>query len=193
MAKNVDRRIRKTEAQLIQGLTKLMKEKSIKQITVRELADEVDINRSTFYLHYNDIYDMVEKIENRLVDKFITGLEELSKNRINENVLLQFMQDSYTILYSNADICSALLSENGDIMFLKKLHKIIYKNAYDMIKNLMPSNAPTFEVEFATSFCVSGIVGIVENWLQDIHADTPENVARLSCNLIERGISSISK
>lgn len=193
MAKSTDRRVRKTEAQLIQGLTKLMKEKSIKQITVRELADEVDINRSTFYLHYNDIYDMVEKIENRLVDKFITGLEELSKNHINQNALLQFMEDSYTILYSNADICSALLSENGDIMFMKKLHRIIYKNAYDIIKNLMPNNSPTFEVEFATSFCVSGIVGIVEHWLHDINADTPKNVARLSFNLIERGISSISK
>ena len=57
-----DRRVRKTEEQLVKGLTKLMKTKSIKNITVRELADEVDINRSTFYLHYKDIFDMADRL-----------------------------------------------------------------------------------------------------------------------------------
>ena len=42
MADSRDRRVRKTEEQLTKGLTKLMREKSIKDITVRELADEVD-------------------------------------------------------------------------------------------------------------------------------------------------------
>ena len=52
MAGKVDRRVRKTKAQLREGLARLMLQKSIKEITVKELVDEVDINRSTFYLHY---------------------------------------------------------------------------------------------------------------------------------------------
>ena len=63
MAEKVDRRVRKTKLQLKQGLARLMQKKSIKEITVKELVDEVDINRSTFYLHYTDIYQMLEKIE----------------------------------------------------------------------------------------------------------------------------------
>lgn len=63
MTQKVDRRVRKTKAALRAGLIKLMQEKSIREITVRELVDEVDINRSTFYLHYTDIYDMLNKIE----------------------------------------------------------------------------------------------------------------------------------
>ena len=51
MEKKTDRRVRKTKAQLRAGLAKLMQTKSIKEITVKELVDEVDINRSTFYLH----------------------------------------------------------------------------------------------------------------------------------------------
>ena len=66
MSKNMDRRVRKTRAQLRQGLAELLKEKSLKEITVKELVEKVDINRSTFYLHYADIYDMMEKIENEL-------------------------------------------------------------------------------------------------------------------------------
>ena len=60
---NVDSRVRRTKRLLRQGLTELLKEKSIKKITVRELSDRVDINRGTFYLHYKDIYDLVEQIE----------------------------------------------------------------------------------------------------------------------------------
>ena len=66
MAEKVDRRVRKTKAQLRAGLARLMQKKSIKEITVKELVEEVDINRSTFYLHYTDIYQMLESIESRI-------------------------------------------------------------------------------------------------------------------------------
>ena len=64
-----DRRVRKTKTQLKAGLAGLLKEKGINEITVTELTEQVDINRSTFYLHYRDIYDMMEKIENELIEK----------------------------------------------------------------------------------------------------------------------------
>ena len=49
MEEKTDRRVRKTKKLLRQGLAKLMENKSINEITVKELVDEVDINRSTFY------------------------------------------------------------------------------------------------------------------------------------------------
>ena len=49
MAENTtDRRVRKTRGQLRQGLVRLMREKSIQDITVKELCEECDINRGTF-------------------------------------------------------------------------------------------------------------------------------------------------
>ena len=75
MAEKVDRRVRKTKAQLRAGLARLMQKKSIKEITVKELVDEVDINRSTFYLHYSDIYQMLESIETELMDEIAQVIE----------------------------------------------------------------------------------------------------------------------
>jgi AcrR family transcriptional regulator len=192
MAEYCDRRVRKTEALLLKGLTKLMKTKSIKEITVRELADEIDINRSTFYLHYKDIYDMVEKIENNLVDKIVLSLDELSKSRITQSTLMEFLNDVYSIIYSNADICAVLLSENGDIGFNKKIRKIIHHKAYDIVKNLVGKNCTENQIRVATCYFVSGITGIIEAWLQDISLGTPETIAHLSCNLIKNGISSFN-
>ena len=64
MQKKTDRRVRKTKTQLRNGLAMLMKEKSVGEITVKELVDQVDINRSTFYLHYPDISGLLYEIEN---------------------------------------------------------------------------------------------------------------------------------
>lgn len=65
-----DRRVRKTKALLLKGLMQLMETKDIRDISVKELSDLVDINRSTFYLHYSDIYDMLAQIENELFIEF---------------------------------------------------------------------------------------------------------------------------
>ena len=84
MAEKVDRRVRKTKAQLRQGLARLMQKKSIKEITVKELVDEVDINRSTFYLHYTDIYQMLEKIEEEAMLEIREALEGCPFTALNE-------------------------------------------------------------------------------------------------------------
>ena len=65
MEKKVDRRVIKTRRQLKKGLAALMKGKSVNQITVKELVEEVDINRSTFYLHFKDIQDLLRRIEEK--------------------------------------------------------------------------------------------------------------------------------
>ena len=58
-----DRRVRRTRKRLQEALAALMREKELKDITVRELTDLADVNRGTFYSHYKDLYDMREQVE----------------------------------------------------------------------------------------------------------------------------------
>ena len=67
--KKEDRRVRRTKKLLTHGLIQLMKEKQVQDITVRELADLVDVNRGTFYLYYRDIFDMLDSIEQELLNQ----------------------------------------------------------------------------------------------------------------------------
>ncbi|MBP0961993.1 MAG: TetR family transcriptional regulator C-terminal domain-containing protein [Oscillospiraceae bacterium] len=184
-----DRRVRKTEEQLVKGLTKLMKTKSIKNITVRELADEVDINRSTFYLHYKDIFDMVEKIENELAANLISTLDELNNNHITQNILLDFLSDTFETIYLNAELCAVLLSSNGDISFQKKLRDIIDTKTLEIVNTYLAGKATKDETVLITSFIINGILGIIATWLQNINIGTPEKMAATACSLIENGIN----
>ena len=79
----VDRRVRKTKKQLRQGLTQLLQTKNINEISVRELSDLVDINRGTFYLHYRDIYDLLDQIEQEMFEQFYQTINIKGMNTSN--------------------------------------------------------------------------------------------------------------
>ena len=63
----MDRRIINTKKKLTNTLLTLMNNKPLKEITVLELCKEANINRTTFYKYYEDIDDLVFKIEESLL------------------------------------------------------------------------------------------------------------------------------
>ena len=163
MSKNMDRRVRKTRAQLRQGLAELLKEKSLKEITVKELVEKVDINRSTFYLHYADIYDLSESIEKETVMSIINSIEHL-KDYTFEN------SDAFT-----RALCLAFLSQISLIKILfsgkeqnhlanqldRELKKVIFRK-YPEYKNDIEKN-------ILLSYCIQGTY---HAYLSNPEADT---------------------
>ena len=170
MAEKVDRRVRKTKAQLRAGLARLMQKKSIKEITVKELVDEVDINRSTFYLHYSDIYQMLESIENELMDEIAQVIEEHPLDLVKNGSSYPMIEHIFTILDNNKDICIALLGKNGDTV----LRQLSGKFAAD-----------NHDVEYVYAFCLNGCVGMIKAWLSSEHRESTKHIAELTNRMIE--------
>lgn len=102
----MDRRVRKTRAQLRAGLARLMQQKNIKEITVKELVDEIDINRSTFYLHYTDIYQMLQSIEGELMEDILEAIKEHPLDPGMKEEGYSFAIQLFRILAANKDICA---------------------------------------------------------------------------------------
>lgn len=75
-----DRRVRKTKKAICDVFCELIKEKRLNEITIKELCTKADINKSTFYLHYRDIYDLAESIENRLIQGVCAIIDEYPYN-----------------------------------------------------------------------------------------------------------------
>ena len=61
MAK-LDRRILKTQESLKKAVVELMSEKGFDEITIQDIADRANVNRGTIYLHYQDKYDLLDKL-----------------------------------------------------------------------------------------------------------------------------------
>lgn len=70
----MDLRIQKTRSGIINAFLQLRAKKPLERITVKELADLAMINKATFYLHYKDIYDLSEQLENELFQSVFNSI-----------------------------------------------------------------------------------------------------------------------
>ena len=184
MTEKVDRRVRKTKAQLREGLAHLMLEKSIKEITVKELVEEVDINRSTFYLHYTDIYQMLESIEGELMDEISHLIDDYALDPINnKESSYPFIEQIFTILDNNKDICIALLGKNGDMAFVNRIEGLIAETVFQRLSSRMPKD--NRDIEYAYAFCLNGCVGMIKAWLSSDNQESTQHMAELTHKLID--------
>ena len=157
MAENTtDRRVRKTRGQLRQGLVRLMREKSIQDITVKELCEECDINRGTFYLHYTDVYQLLHSIEDELLVEFERVLDGLTAQSVLAAATPSpAMCSMFELLADNADMCLVLLCHNGDMAFLEKVKDIVRLRVLDEWGAQFRSNGRD-TYDYVYSFIVSG-------------------------------------
>ena len=174
-----DRRIRKTRAVLKNALLSLMKEKSVKHITVKELCDRADINRGTFYLHYSDVFDMLEKIEDDMFSELNDYIEmaEKKKDALSESLFINI----FSFVKENSEFCSVMLSDRGEIGFTKKLLSFLHEKFTKRF-----GDTPFTELYF--SFVVYGFMGMIEAWLNTGMNETPEQMAVICEKIIQNKI-----
>lgn len=181
MQKKMDRRVRKTKSELRRGLARLLKEKSIREITVRELVDEVDINRSTFYLHYSDIPGLLREIEDDLMEEMERAVREHPIDT-KENSTLYFIQDIFRVLAENRELSSALVGPHGDIGFLRRIEDFLEEYSRPFLAQMFPERLE--EMKYFYSFCLTGCLGFVKTWLEEGEDKSPEYAARLTFQMV---------
>ena len=177
---NVDRRVRKTKKFLKEALCALMKEKPLKDITIKDITDMADLNRSTFYLHYTDIEDLLEKTE----DDFIEGIKELmeiyafeklKKDISREEFIRKFNIGVFKYFEDNYDI-SYVLFNHSDSSFIEKIEKIMIARML-IKKNKSGREEEATYIEYATTFITSGNIGVIKKWLNTEKRFSPEEIA----------------
>lgn len=183
MTAKTDRRIRKTRAQLRAGLARLMKSKGIKEITVKELVEEVDINRSTFYLHYTDIYQMLESIEAELMQQIQDAISELPPDPVQDRDTYPFITRMFSILKENQDICCALLGPNGDMAFVAKAESLVSETILKSVTDKFPKDIQG--ITYAYAFCLNGCIGLIKTWLLREDPASPEYMAKLTYQFVD--------
>ena len=172
--------------QLRECLITLLKEKKVQDITVRELTDMADLNRGTFYLHYKDVFDLLEKTEAELQEDFNQLVCKHDAVDLKQRPSVIF-NEIYSLVYDNADLIEILLGENGDLNFVNRLKQLIREKCLkDWMEVFRSGNAAAFDAFF--SFIVSGCIGLVQYWLQTGLKETPEQMAKLTEHIITKGI-----
>ena len=109
-----DRRVKRTKKALRTELLKLLMIKKLNEITVKELCEAADINRGTFYLHYMDVFDLFEKIQNVMYEEIMAFIEKIvAAGSIGDpETMLPVFLELFDYLAMNQDFARIAYSEH---------------------------------------------------------------------------------
>ena len=181
-----DRRVRRTRQLLANALFTLMKEKSYNDITVKELCEAADINRGTFYLHYKDIDDMVEQIEQEILVQF-EALLCAHAPASPADAPDQLFFDMFRFAEENRDLYAALLGKNGDLSFLRKIKELSRRRLMELYADRLPEK-DLVRFDYFYSFISSGCIGLIEHWLFSQNPEPAAKIAALATDLVIAGV-----
>ncbi|MDV2686149.1 TetR-like C-terminal domain-containing protein [Alkalihalophilus lindianensis] len=187
MSSKLDRRKKYTRMVLKESLITLLKEKQISSVTVKELCELADINRSTFYSHYTDQFDLLNKIEDEILEDMNQTLSSYNFNE--EEEALQMTEKILEYVAANRDVCQTLLSEHGDRQFQHKVMRITYeftmKNWVEIIKSDQKAS------EYISLYVGSGSIHVIKNWLDNEMDMSPKEMAEIINNFTNNGLASL--
>lgn len=184
-----DIRVKRTKKLLRQGVAQLGKTKSVNKITVKELTDLVEINRGTFYLHYKDVYDLVDSIEIELFEEFDRKVLAVTP----EDILyrpLDVLEKFFEYFKNHGDILYILMGENGDAKFVYRFGELLNTKILELFKGIFP-NMSMEKFDFAYYYIKFGFVGLINCWISKYPELSSRQIAEKALPLALGGLWSI--
>ena len=184
-----DIRVRRTKKLLRKGVAELGKTKSVNKITVKELTDLVEINRGTFYLHYKDVYDLVDSIENELCEEFDQKVLTVTPDDILHRPV-DVLETFFDYFKTHRDIINVLMGENGDAKFVYRFGELMNVKILELFKQIFP-NMSMERYDFAYNYGKFGYVGILHCWATQYPQLSSREIAEKTLTLNLSGLWGI--
>ncbi|PEA56799.1 TetR family transcriptional regulator [Bacillus pseudomycoides] len=187
-----DPRVKRTRQAIRDALISLIHEKSFDSITVQDIAEKAPVNRATFYSHYNDKYDLLD----RSIEEMLTTLADILKpeklDKSEFKLTLDTPHPVFLSLFShiaeNAFFYQVMLGENGIPKFSSRMMKAIQTNLLLSLSISQPNDDKLVVPRDILISYVSGAhLGMVISWLKQNMPYTPHYMALQLARLIILG------
>ncbi len=163
-----------TAAKMDKALLSLLGKKSFEYITISEICDEAGVNRSTFYLHYETIGDLLDEavryLLNDFLKYFVVDLQSVSLN-IEKCKLsdLVFVCDEYLGPYlkyikDHKEVFATALRHKKTLGF-ETVYKRLFENIFSPILDRF--QYPQDEKQYVMMYYLNGINAVITEWLEN--------------------------
>ena len=163
-----------TAVKMDEALISLLEKKEFEYITIKEICDAAGVNRSTFYLHYENTYDLLQEATKYILDKHfsyydvdkkdvVQRLENYQKNElvfINRGYLVPYL----TFIKENRRIFKIAI-KHFHLMNMSEVHDRMFKYIFEPI--LVQFGVPLKERAYVIKFYLTGVFAIVMEWLDN--------------------------
>lgn len=185
----MNRRSIKTRREITDAFLKLLSEKPIRSITVKEIADMADITRATFYSHFKDIYDLLDYTRTDAIDHIVTMLDRSMPFGDTSSFCLEL----FSYFEERSELFSLIMGENGDISFLvsamRELRDRQIDNFKEGPKRKKPNCSKEMSYDYQFLYISGGVLHILTEWFTEEERRPAEEVAAITAELIESSIS----
>ena len=187
-----------TAVKMDEALITLLEKKDFEYITVKEICDTAGVNRSTFYLHYENTSDLLKETTRYIIDKHL-AYYEIDQKRISlqfetcKREELLFITDEYLEPYLTFIKDNQRLFKVSIKLFNSFNMNEVYGRMFEHIFNpiLERFHVPEKERAYVMKFYLTGVFAIVMEWLDRNCSDDMETVTRVitDCVMGERNVN----
>jgi len=178
-----DLRIVKTRRGIREAFYELAEQIGIEKITVQNLTEKAMINRSTFYLHYTDKYDLLRQLEEEIFIGMNKTLADVSGSAAPTDAgggsPYPYVLNALIYVKDNQRIFKLLLSEKGDPTFAKRLGESIKMIAKERILNRRSKVHLMLSQRYLDALFISILTCFIGVWIDGGMDETAEDVAKM--------------
>lgn len=182
MNKN-DRRYVRTKRSIKRAFAELLLHKPFEKISINEISERADINRSTFYLHYVDKYALMEEY----TDDMLASLYE-QRNLLHESANEKDRKEKILAIlncfYEERDFFSTMFSPQNSPYFSPRFKSIVAELIRSDLSLLKGSDS--LQGEFDIQLRVSAISGVIEWWLTRGNALSVDEIGSNILKVLEK-------
>ena len=173
-----------TAVKMDKALIELLEKKDFEYITIKEICENAGVNRSTFYLHYENTADLLREATQYILDGFLTCFSVEHKEKsfdfascdLNELLLItpEYILPYLTYMKENQRVFRTSLKHLGTMKF-----DIVYEKMFRYIFNpiLERFRFPENERKYVMKFYLTGITAIVFEWISQGCAEPIEDIS----------------
>ncbi|MED4074465.1 TetR/AcrR family transcriptional regulator [Priestia endophytica] len=196
--KKVDRRVTKTRKAILSAYLSLLQTKGVHAISVSDITEKADINRATFYAHYEDKQNLQEQIIKEILDDLEEAIEkDISKEEQNnftlttlEGIFIRMLEN----IYKHKEFYTVMLGNNGPSIFVDDLQHIICKYT---TKGLVTVHADKIDLivpeAIYLSYVTSAQFGVIKYWIKNHYSETPLFMAQQLLLLYKLGGAKVAE
>lgn len=168
-----------TARRMEKALIVLLDKKSFSFISIKEVCHEANVNRSTFYLHYRNTYDLLEDAIKIVLSDFYRQFTDLHKEHTD------YISDSYLTIYleyvkSHQNIFRIFYKQDAPIDRMGILRSM-YKFAIE--DKMKENNVPESDREYIFMYYITGMSSIIGMWLERDCIDPVDHIKDLILRL----------
>lgn len=177
-----------------QALVELLKEKDFEYITVKEICSKAGVNRSTFYLHYETIADLVNETLEQTMNQFLTSfpakpnefVPNIDKAPLQDLVLIsrEYLRPYLTYIQVHQSLYQAVFA-NPAAFYTDKHSENVYH--YVLLPILDRFQVPRDEQVYMMDFFIQGCMAIVRRWVNNKCREPVEQIESIIMQCIRPG------